>query len=75
MTPALESLKDKFRSDPDAAWLVEEVERLKRTQQGFFASLALELRKPHFGEHAKSLTTALLLRAQEAGLYTPEPRS
>ncbi len=40
--------------------------------QKFFADLALEMRKPHFGEHAKIFTMALLNRAQEAHLYTPE---
>ena len=75
MTPALESLKDKFRSDPDASWLVEEVERLKRAQQGFFAAMAAELRRPHFGEHARVVTHSMLIRAEEAGLYVPETRS
>jgi len=75
MTPALESLKDKFRSDPDASWLVEELERMRRAQQGFFAAMASELRRPHFGEHAKAITSAMLIRAQEAGLYAPESLS
>lgn len=40
--------------------------------QKYFADLAAEARKPHFGEHEKQFTRALLLRAEEAGLYTPD---
>lgn len=36
----------------------------------FFECLAFEAEKPHFG--AKEFTRALLLRAQEHGLYTPD---
>lgn len=38
--------------------------------QAFFTQLAAEMRKPHFGEHAKQFTSALLIRAEEAGIYT-----
>lgn len=39
-----------------------------RTQK-FFEQLAAEARKPHFG--AIEFTRALLVRAEEAGLYVP----
>ena len=42
--------------------------------QRFFANLAAEMRKPAFGDHARDIYAALLVRAQESGLYTPEPR-
>ncbi len=37
--------------------------------QAFFEQLAAEAAKPHHGN--RSITHALLIRAQEAGLYTP----
>jgi hypothetical protein len=40
--------------------------------QQFFEALAAEARKPHFGDREKQWTAALLIRAQEAGLYTPK---
>lgn len=39
--------------------------------QAFFEALAAEVRRPHVGEHFKTYTHALLLRAQECGLYSP----
>lgn len=47
------------------------IERHAATQ-AFFASLADEMRKPHFGEHAKQFTRNLLIRAEEADLYHPQ---
>jgi hypothetical protein len=44
---------------------------VKAKTQRFFAQLALEARKPSFGEQAAGWTRALLLRAQEAGLFDP----
>lgn len=43
----------------------------KSRAQGFFAQLAAEIRKPHFGVHQREFIVALLNRAQEAGLYAP----
>lgn len=37
----------------------------------FFEELRKEALRPHCGEHFKQYTRALLLRAQEAGLYLP----
>jgi hypothetical protein len=49
--------------DPSSApWL--------RTQL-FFEELAAETRKPHFGQQAREWVQALLVRAEEAGLYQP----
>lgn len=41
------------------------------TQQ-FFADIATEIRRPSYGEQAKSYATGLLKRAAEAGIYRPE---
>lgn len=46
----------------------------KSGTQAFFAALATEARRPHFGDQAKEWTRALLLRAEEAGLYQPETK-
>jgi hypothetical protein len=43
-----------------------------RTQL-FFASYAEEVRKPHYSHQHRDWVRGLLIRAQEAGLYTPEP--
>jgi hypothetical protein len=40
--------------------------------QKFFADIAAEMRKPHFGERGRELMAAILVRAEEAKLYTPE---
>lgn len=72
MSRALEALRDKFASNPDGAWLVEEVDRLHRKQQVFFEQLAASARAPHCGGHYREWVQAMLLRAQEAGLFTPE---
>ena len=40
--------------------------------QAFFAGFAAEMRKPSYGDQARDFGKALLLRAQEAGLYAPE---
>ena len=44
----------------------------RQKAQRFFAELAAEMRKPHFGEAFREYQRALLTRAQEANLYTPE---
>jgi hypothetical protein len=40
--------------------------------QAFFAQLATEMRRPSFGDMAKSYFQPLLMRATEAQLYIPE---
>lgn len=72
MSRAIEALRDKFASNPDGAWLVEEVDRLNRKSQGFFEQLAASARAPHCGGNYREWVQAMLLRAQEAGLYSPE---
>ena len=54
-----------------ADWSATPAEELARKSQAFFAQLQAETVKPHFGGHAKELILALLLRAEEAGLYNP----
>lgn len=51
--------------------LQDELVEMARRQQEFFASIAREMRLPHYGHVAKQLFGALLLRAQEAQLYDP----
>lgn len=46
-------------------------EAVQRAQL-FFATIAAEMRRPSFGDMAKSVLGPVLLRAQEANLYTPE---
>lgn len=41
--------------------------------QAFFAAYAAEAKKPHCAAHTREFITALLLRAEEAGLYVREP--
>lgn len=69
---AIEALRDKFPIASDGAWLVEEVDRLHRRSQGFFEALAAETRKPHYGGAQREWAQQILIRAQEAHLYTPE---
>ena len=40
--------------------------------QKFFAELAAEARKPHYGGQSREWMQALLIRAETEGLYTPE---
>lgn len=40
--------------------------------QAFFQRIADEMRRPSYGDQAREFARALLIRAQEAGLYTPE---
>jgi hypothetical protein len=40
--------------------------------QAFFAELANEMRKPHYGEQQAGWMRSLLTRAQERGLYDPK---
>ena len=50
-------------------------EALKSTPdkaQRFFAELAAEARKPHYGGQSREWMHALLVRAETAGIYTPE---
>lgn len=42
--------------------------------QAFFAQLAESLRTPHASEPYREFVKALLLRAEEAKLYTPEAK-
>lgn len=44
----------------------------RKRSQVFFVALDAETRKPHCGEHHKGVYRAILLRAEEAGLYQPE---
>ena len=69
---ALEALREKFPRGSAGFDLVEQHERALRRQQGFFESLAAEMRKPHFGGLGKDIYAGILLRAQEAGIYNPE---
>lgn len=45
---------------------------MEHRAQAFFADIALEMRRPSFGEMAASTMQSLLNRAIEAKLYTPE---
>lgn len=38
----------------------------------FFENLRVAARSPGYGDHHRQFVTSLLLRAQEAGLFTPE---
>ena len=49
-----------------------ECELIRQAPQQFFASLASAARNPGTGEHYREFVKHLLLRAQEAQLYTPE---
>lgn len=51
--------------------LDEAREEERQKSQAFFAQLAGESRKPHFGDMQKDWLKALLVRAQEAQLYDP----
>ena len=42
--------------------------------QAFFASYAAESRRPHCSDRDKGWIANLLLRAEEAGLYSPAPQ-
>lgn len=54
----------------DAAAKAAEHRAAERTQ-AFFQRLADEMRRPSYGDMARDFGRALLLRAQEANLYTP----
>lgn len=59
-------------ADPaDPVMAISRATAIDRAQK-FFADLHAETLKPHFGEHQKHFVRALLLRAQESGLYTPD---
>ncbi len=51
----------------------EDMDTTKRQAQAFFQSLAIEIRKPSFGGPQREWTQSLLLRAEEAKLFVPEP--
>lgn len=40
--------------------------------QAFFDTFKAETDKPHVGDRFKEFVRAMLLRAQEAGLYSPQ---
>ncbi len=63
------SITKRYESEIDGIRLAhaESIGQIK----DFFIQLAAETRKPHYGEAAKSIIGALLLRAQEAGAYAP----
>lgn len=69
---AIDALRDKFPAASDGAWLVDEVDRLHRKSQVFFEQLDASVRAPHCGVSHREFVQALLLRAQEVGLYSPE---
>ena len=52
--------------------LTNDRNRLRDAPQTFFAGLAASARMPGFGEKEREYTKHILLRAQEANLYTPE---
>jgi hypothetical protein len=52
--------------------LVDVIKEERNKSQAFFAELAAETRKPHYGEMQSGWVKALLVRAQERGLYKPE---
>jgi hypothetical protein len=52
-------------------YLEHPAEETARRTQTFFAQLAAETSKPHYGGRDRELVLSLLLRAQEAGLYRP----
>jgi hypothetical protein len=72
-TPVTDAMA-KARDDAAAYVVRLEAERIGAINraQAFFAQLAAEARKPHFGDAFRDYQRALLLRAQEQGLYTPE---
>lgn len=72
---AIDALRDKFPAASDGAWLVEEIDRLHRRSQGFFEQLAASARVPHCAVSHREFIQQLLLRAQEAKLYTPPEMS
>lgn len=49
-----------------------EIVRKFRNVQAFFNQLAQSARAPHCGGHYREWVQAMLLRATEAGLYSPE---
>ena len=48
-----------------------ELAATRERAQRFFAVLAAEMRRPSFGEQSAGIIRALLLRAEEASLYSP----
>lgn len=65
MTQELLETTNKYREEH------EQNENIRR----FFHGLFVETSKPHYGEQAKSIIAALLLRAQEAGVYAPPEKA
>jgi len=56
-------------TDPRIEAAEAEVLNVRSRTQAFFVGLAVEMRKPWFGDGSRDMYRALLLRAQEAGLY------
>lgn len=46
-------------------------EDLATRAQAFFADYAEQIRKPHFGPLHREVISAMLVRAEEAGLFKP----
>ncbi len=57
--------------EANAAHIVAAVNE-RAQAQAFFAAYAIEARKPHCALPQRDWMNALLLRAQESGLYAPE---
>ena len=52
---------------------IEQVpEEYRERAQKFFEAMQAEIVKPHCGEHAKAHHRAVLIRAEEMGLYQPQ---
>lgn len=47
---------------------------VKDRAQEFFQRMADEMVRPHYGQAAKEMHRAVLIRAEEAGLYVPAGR-
>lgn len=66
---------DEFFNLPDAASALHRaLYEAPARAQAFFAQLADSLRTPHASEPYREFVKALLLRAEEAKLYTPEAK-
>lgn len=69
---SLDRMNDMAREVGQSIDLAPGVPDRPSASQAFFANLAAETRKPHFGGMQREWVQALLIRAQEAQLYTPE---
>jgi hypothetical protein len=66
--------REKHDLEMRLATLEREPDSIRAAAQNFFSLMYAETRRPHFGEQAKQWTASMLIRATEAGLYTPEDR-